>query len=149
MLPPPQICFRWGRGFMSQIRSLLLFLLEPPFSDSLPHPSVLVFSGQTWLLSSHSSRYRARCERSNIWHICVLYYSVVSIDRIPFLFLFFIFKAIESLTQKLHDIERERQSQQLHIQTLQGNLLHHDCLPLFKLGHVIPSQQHWTPVIVN
>ncbi|XP_030289141.1 E3 ubiquitin-protein ligase BRE1A isoform X1 [Sparus aurata] len=31
-------------------------------------------------------------------------------------------QAIESLTQKLHDIERERQSQQLHIQTLQDEV---------------------------
>ena len=59
---PLQICFQWGRGFMTQIWALLLFLLEPPSSDSLPHLSVrLLFSGQTWLLSSHSSRYRARC----------------------------------------------------------------------------------------
>lgn len=34
------------------------------------------------------------------------------------------FKAIESLTQKLHEIEREKESQKCHIQTLQGKVLH-------------------------
>lgn len=66
------------------------------------------------------------------------------------MFSYCVFKAIESLTQKLHDVERERQSQQCHIQTLQGNLLHHHYLSEFILGH-IPSQiqKHLTPVIVN
>ncbi|XP_033936559.1 myosin-14 isoform X2 [Pseudochaenichthys georgianus] len=45
---------------MVQILALLLFLLDPPCSASLPPLMVPQFSGQTSLPSSHSYRYRAR-----------------------------------------------------------------------------------------
>lgn len=41
-------------------------------------------------------------------------------------------KVIESLNQKLSEMERERQSQKCHIQTLQGNLLHYTYLSLYQ-----------------
>lgn len=50
---------------------------------------------------------------------------VSNVKRIPHLLsrptIVLFFKAIESLTRKLDDMERNKQSQEFHIQTLQGN----------------------------
>lgn len=74
----------------------------PPRAPLLRQPSPSLSPGVQWAdLASIQSQLqiqsqvcdnlftRTRCVRSNRWHVCVLYYSVVSIDRIPFYFLKF------------------------------------------------------------
>ena len=72
-------------------------------------------------------------------------------DRVPHVCFSCLCKAIDSLTKKLHDMEKERQSQQRHIQTLQGNCCTVAAAASFLLSHVIlkQTQQHLTPVIVE
>lgn len=110
---------------------------RPP--DSPPRRSPRVFSGPTWLRSSLSFRYRARCAIIICLQkpgVLVPGFGVSVVDIIPastfgsFFFLSYLFilffcflfqKTIESLTQRLHDVEKDRRSQKCQIQILQGN----------------------------
>lgn len=61
-------------------------------------------------------------------------------------------KAIESLTKKLHEMEQERQFEKLHIQTLQGKLMHYlpqYCIYTACVTYVVLSQYEVLPIRSN
>lgn len=78
---------------------------------------------------------KARCASPSIWCLsCGYTVELLSTKVLFFLFLFS--QTIESLTQRLHDVEKERRSQKCQIQILQGN---QSATLVFKLllGHCI------------
>lgn len=101
---------------------------RPP--DSPPRRSPRVCSGPTWLGSSLSFRYRARCAiiiclqkpgvLVSVFGVSVVVIIPVSTFRSFYFFCFLFLKTIESLTQRLHDVEKDRRTQKCQIHILQG-----------------------------
>lgn len=62
--------------------------------------------------------------QNQVWYWLFLLKIKLLLTPIFFFFFFYFFQAIESLIQKFCEMEREKESQRCHIQTLQGKPLH-------------------------